>query len=170
MRKILSVIGLITSLFLGQAFAQGEAPADAKFLDQFSEHHQEAIKMAEMAEDKAQSQELKKIAEKMVKDQKKEVQQMQTWRQRFYPNAPKSPMEMPKMDMSKLEKAQGHEFDMVFAEMMSKHHDQGIQMVESVSDELSNPQVKKFAQQSAKNQEKDKQKLAKMKSDHSAQR
>lgn len=170
MKKVLGTIGFVMSLCFGSAFAQGEVPVDAKFLDQFSEHHQEAIQMAEMAEDKAQNPELKKMAQKMLKEQKKEVDQMQSWRQKYYPNASKTPMTMPKMDMSQLEKAEGHEFDMAFADMMSKHHDQGIQMVQSVSDELSNPQVKKFAQQAAKKQEKDKQKLAKMKSNHSAKR
>lgn len=102
------------------------------------------------------------MAAKMIKDQSKEVEQMKKWRSELYPSAAKAEMDMPNMDMSKLEKAKGHEFDMEFSDMMAKHHQRGIDMVNQISSDLKNPQIKKFAQQAAKNQTEEKEKLEKM--------
>lgn len=155
-------VAMLLMFFGLAAFAQNTAPTDAKFLDQFSEHHKDAIEMAKMAEKKAENKDLKKMAQKMVKDQSKEIDQMKSWRQKYYPQAAKTESDMPKMDMSKLESSSGHEFDMAFSEMMAKHHQQGIDMVNGVSKELSNPEIKKFAQNAAKKQEDEKEKLEKM--------
>lgn len=162
MKSISTLSAMICSLFMSFALAQSAIPTDAKFLDQFSEHHMDGIKMAQMAQKKAQSADLKKMAKKMVNDQSKEVEQMKKWRSELFPSAAKAEMDMPKMDMTKLEKTSGHEFDMAFSEMMTKHHQQGIDMINGVSDELKNSQVKKFAQEAAKNQSEEKDRLEKM--------
>jgi uncharacterized protein (DUF305 family) len=153
---------LVTLLLCANAFAQSSIPADAKFLDQFSQHHMDAVEMAKMAEQKAEKKELRQMARTMVKDQTKEIDQMKSWRSKLYPQAAKSESAMQKMDIAQLESKQGHEFDMAFSEMMAKHHQQGIDMVNDVSSSLSNPQIKKFAQDSAKKQESEKNKLEQM--------
>lgn len=155
-------VSFFVSLFFVFANAQSSTPADAKFLDQFSQHHMDGIEMAKMAETKAEDKGLRKMAKKMVKDQSKEIEQMKSWRSKLYTQAAKSEMNMPKMDMSQLEQAKGHEFDMAFSDMMAKHHQQGIDMVQSVSDDLKNPQIKQFAQKAVKNQQSEKEMLEKM--------
>lgn len=148
--------------FCFSAFAQTSIPIDAKFLDQFSEHHMDAIKMAKIAEKKAENPELKKMAQKMVKDQSKEIDQMKSWRKEFFSSAPKTSLEMPKMDMKNLETSKGHAFDMAFSEMMAKHHQDGISMVEQMSPEMKNEKVKHFALQAAQKQGQEKDKLEAM--------
>ncbi len=122
------------------------AQYDAKFLNQMTDHHKDAIKMGELAESRAQNPELKKMAEKMVADQKEEIDQMKTWREQFFATAPTTRPEMPKMDVRPLQKKSGRDFDMAFIDMMSKHHEQGINMAKNASDRLFNTQVKTFAQ------------------------
>lgn len=137
---------------------------DAKFLDQFSQHHSSAIKMAKMALEKAQNPEIKKMAQKTVKDQTKEIEQMQKWRDREYASVPKSDEKMPEMDMSRLETSTGNEFDVAFAEMMAKHHDDGIKMASAAAPSLDKKQVREFAEKSAKKQQVEKQKLTQIQS------
>lgn len=158
MKSIVTVL----VLFCLSAFAQTSVPTDAKFLDQFSEHHMDAIKMAKMAEKKAENPELKKMAQKMVKDQTKEIDQMKSWRKELYSSAPKASSEMPKMDMKSLETSKGHAFDMAFSEMMAKHHQDGIDMVQKMSPEMKNEKLKQFALQTAQKQEQEKAKLEEM--------
>lgn len=135
------------------------ASHDPHFLDMMSEHHKDGIKMAEMAADKAQNKEIKAMAQKIAKDQKKELKQMQEWRQQKYSSAPKSEQMPSKMDMTKLENAKGSEFDKNFVMMMAKHHEEGIKMAEEAIPMLENGQIKQFAQNATKNQTKEMKQL-----------
>lgn len=132
---------------------------DPHFLDMMSAHHRDGINMAQMATEKAQSPEIKAVATKVIKDQTKELEQMKTWRQRHFSSVPKSEDMPPKMDMSKLENASGNEFDKTFAEMMAKHHEDGIKMSESMVGNLKNDEVRKFAEKSIEKQGKEKDHL-----------
>lgn len=135
------------------------AAHDPKYLDMMTEHHKGGIKMAEMASKKAESKEVKNMAEKLVKDQKKELKQMQEWREQKFASAPKSEQMPPKMDMSKLENSTGKEFDTNFAMMMAQHHEEGIKMTEEAIPKLQNNQIKEFAQSTTKNQTKEMKEL-----------
>ncbi len=137
---------------------------DAHFLDRFMKHHQDGIEMAKFAQQKAHAPEIKKMASKISKDQPKEIAQMQKWRKEHFSSVAKANDMPPSMDMSKLRSATGAEFDIVFADMMAKHHDDGIKMVESVEGQLKNPEVKRFAEQSRKNQMMERDQLAQLKS------
>lgn len=166
MNKFILALGI--SILSFPAFGVTEAKAkpasyDAKFLDQFSEHHRDAIKMGEMALSKAENPEVKKMAKKMVSDQKEEVAQMTEWREQFFSSAPKSKSEMPKMDLTSLKSKTGKDFDLAFLDMMTKHHEQGISMAKGASDKLFNPQIKTFAQSAIMNQDRERQELDEMK-------
>ncbi len=136
--------------------------ADAHFLDMMTQHHKDGIEMSQMAVDKSQNAELKKMAEKMVKDQTKEVEQMQKWRTDQFASVPAMDHAMPKMDMSSMNDAKGAEFDKAFSKMMSQHHQDGIKMANAAAPKLTNKEVKKFAQNVVKNQTKEKQHLTKL--------
>lgn len=135
------------------------ASHDPHFLDMMSQHHKEGIKMAEMAATKAESKDIKAMAEKIAKDQKEELKQMQEWRQKKFSSAPKSEQKPSKMDLSKLENAKGAEFDKTFAMMMAKHHEDGIKMAQEAIPMLKDNQVKQFAQNATKNQTREMKKL-----------
>lgn len=138
--------------------------ADAHFLDRFMKHHQDAVEMAKMGKTKAQSAGIKEVASKVAKEQPKEIAQMKTWRSRHFKAVEKARDMLPKMDMSKLKTTKGAQFDIAFAEMMAKHHEDGIKMIETVESELTNPEVKQFAEQSKKNQSTEREHLAQLRS------
>lgn len=103
-----------------------------------------------MAVDKAQSPAVKVMAEKMVKDQKKEIPELQALRNEVEPQAPKAintnmPGMMP-MDMSKLEKASGTQFDREFLFMTIDHHKGAIKMADMALEKTHNSAVKDKAQ------------------------
>ena len=133
--------------------------ADAHFLDMMSMHHKDGIKMAEMAADKAQTKEVKAVADKIIKDQEKELKQMNTWRDRKFSSVAKSEETLPKMDMSKLEEAKGKAFDQEFTKMMAQHHEDGIKMGKDFTAKLEDQDIKKFAEKMSSNQMKEKDHL-----------
>lgn len=142
---------------------------DAHFLDMMSKHHQDGIKMAKMAADKAQTKEVKTVAKKIIKDQQKELQQMQVWRERKFSSVPKSQEAPPKMDMSKLEEAKGKTFDQEFTKMMGQHHEDGIKMAKELTAKLEDQDIKKFAEKMSSNQMKEKEHLKHLQSSLSKQ-
>ncbi|MGZ5279383.1 MAG: DUF305 domain-containing protein [Pseudobdellovibrionaceae bacterium] len=158
------LIALVFSIVSLGASAQETSP-DAKFIDQMSEHHRMGMEMMKIADKKAQTPEVKKMTTKMEKNQKKEVEQMQKWRGEYFSSAPKAEPMAHKMDMSHLEQAQGKEFDKMYLEMMSKHHEDGVKMVNDYQAQLKNSQVKTFAEKTAKNQKEEIKKMSQMKSD-----
>ena len=154
-----ALAGVITP---AELMAKPSTSADASFLDQFSEHHKGAIKMSKLAKSRAHDPELKRIAQKMISEQTEEIDQMASWRRQYFAGEPHAAHEMPKMDMSKLEKKKGRAFDREFIDMMSKHHEQGIEMAKKTEDKLFHPQVKTFARNAAAKQEQDRLKLTEL--------
>ena len=60
-------------------------PFDKAFIDAMIPHHQSAIDMATEAQTKAEHQELKDLAGRIVAAQQKEIEQMKAWRSQWYP-------------------------------------------------------------------------------------
>jgi len=56
---------------------------DAMFIDAMTRHHRGAIKMAEAAQGKAQHPEIKKLAQEVISEQKKEIAQMASWKKEW---------------------------------------------------------------------------------------
>ncbi|OYZ23578.1 MAG: hypothetical protein B7Y39_04540 [Bdellovibrio sp. 28-41-41] len=144
-------------------------PYDAKFLDQFSEHHSGAIEMGELASLKAENPEVKKMAAKMVSDQKGEIKKMKEWREKIS-SAPEVASSMQKIDMGDLSQKNGREFDFAFLDMMAKHHKQGVNMAKEASFKLSNPEVKAFAKTAAVKQEQERHQLLEMKKSEASEK
>jgi uncharacterized protein (DUF305 family) len=145
------------------------SPYDLQFLDTMTEHHQHGLEMAKLAVEKASHAELKTLAQKMMSDQQKEINQMKGWRDQWYAGQPKSVnMNMPgmshHMDMSKLQAASGHEFDMMFLDMMIPHHQGAIDMSRDALRKAQHPEVKTLARQAISKQQKEKQTMTKWKS------
>jgi uncharacterized protein (DUF305 family) len=127
-----------------------KAPYDIQFLDTMAQHHREGIKMFQMAVDKAQDQELRNKAQKMVDDQQKEISELKSMREEIKPNAPdainrKLPGMM-MMDMSKLESATGKDFDHQFIDMTIKHHQGALDMSRDALKRAKSQPVKDHAQ------------------------
>ncbi len=131
------------------------APYDLQFIDTMSAHHQGAIDMAMMAETKAQHQELKDFAAKIVADQRREIAQMKEWRSQWYAGRPEAlNMEMPGMmdsmrgmDMNRLNAQTANVFDLMFIDMMIPHHQGAITMAREALQRAEHPEIKRIAEQ-----------------------
>ena len=60
-------------------------PFDKAFIDAMIPHHESAIAMAKEAQTKAEHQEIKDLAGRIVAAQQKEIDQMKAWRAQWYP-------------------------------------------------------------------------------------
>ncbi|MEV7733907.1 DUF305 domain-containing protein [Streptomyces sp. NPDC088921] len=114
------------------SFAQGMIP-----------HHQQAVEMAELADGRAASAQVKDLAARVEKAQGPEISTMTGWLKAWDEKVPES---MPGMDhsgmagmdgmagmmdsadMDKLKKASGKEFDSMFLTMMVEHHKGAVEM------------------------------------------
>ncbi|MFD8563590.1 DUF305 domain-containing protein [Streptosporangium canum] len=139
--------------------------ADVTFAQTMITHHKQAVKMAELAEERAKNPEVKDLAAKIKAAQEPEIATMTGWLSEWgKPETPSggeehdmSPMPsegmgghgMPGMmtdeDMKKLEAAKGAEFDRMFLQMMTAHHKGAIEMAKTEQARGANPQAKKLA-------------------------
>ncbi len=60
-------------------------PFDRAFIDAMTPHHESAISMAKVALEESDNGEIRGIAEDIVGAQKREIAQMRSWRQQWYP-------------------------------------------------------------------------------------
>lgn len=139
---------------------------DIQFLDTMVKHHEEGIKMFEMAADKSKDSAVKAMAEKMAQDQKNEIPELQALRNEIDSDAPKAVnMNMPgmmPMEMSKLEKASGAQFDREFLSMTIEHHKGAIKMADMALQKSQNADVKTKAQSMHDKQKDEVMKMEKM--------
>ena len=145
--------------------------ADVEFTTAMIPHHAQAIEMARMAEDRAESQEVKHLAADIEAAQGPEIDQLSTMLETWGEDVPDpdagmghstagdnmddmdqmdhgssdGPGEMPGMmsrtDMAVLMDASGMDFDEMFLEMMVEHHRGAIEMAQTEQSDGENPQA-----------------------------
>ncbi|MDQ1066713.1 DUF305 domain-containing protein [Streptomyces canus] len=123
-----------------EASAGAHNAQDVSFAQGMIPHHQQAIEMAELADGRAASAQVKDLAARVEKAQGPEISTMTGWLKAWDEKVPES---MPGMDhsgmtgmtgmmdsadMGKLKKASGKEFDSMFLTMMVEHHEGAVEM------------------------------------------
>ena len=117
------------------------------FMSMMIGHHQMALEMAMLVPDRANHQEVKDAAQKIIADQTREIGEMTGWLTQWYNTAPKQDMmhgDMAAM-MAKLESLRGDEFDKEFLMMMHMHHMGAIDMAKLVPDRATHQELKDLA-------------------------
>jgi uncharacterized protein (DUF305 family) len=71
-----------------EALRNAPEPFDLAFIDAMISHHQSAIDAAQMALEQATQPEIKAMAEQIIADQQREIDQMQAWRSDWFSDAP----------------------------------------------------------------------------------
>lgn len=134
---------------------------DKSFIEMMIPHHRGATEMAQMALSRAKSPEVKKLAQSIIQDQNREIQQMQTWYKQWYgTEAPMTGMhgdmgqemmmsmqQQEKMDremMAALENAP--DFDQEFLRQMTRHHQTATMMAGMVVNSAEHPEIRNLAQ------------------------
>ena len=146
-------------------------PYDLQFIDTMSAHHREAIDMAKIAEAKAQHTELKTLARNIIEDQQREIAQMKAWRDQWYAGKPQAMnMEMPGMmdsmkgmDMGKMNSSTDEEFDLMFLDMMTMHHQGATMMAKQAITKAEHPEIKKLSHQIIDTQQKEIEQMSRWK-------
>jgi uncharacterized protein (DUF305 family) len=139
----------------GSSSAVGTAPehaaedhnaADVEFAQLMIVHHRGAIEMTEMAGTRAASPEVKDLAKSIQAAQEPEIQTMSGWLETWGEEVPEGttpvggsmghgggsmPGMMSEHDMAALEAASGAEFDRMFLEGMTEHHEGAISMAQT---------------------------------------
>ena len=141
-----------------------EQPYDLQFIDSMIHHHEGALQMADMVLGKTERKQMKDFAQKIIDDQKKEIEQMRQWREQWYPGKPAAlNMELPGMKggtemmnsehMKEMDDMEPAHFDNHFFTMMTKHHEGAVEMSKDALARLEHPELKSLAERIIKAQE-----------------
>ncbi len=126
--------------------ASGDVPYDAQFIDSMIEHHQGAIQMAEQALQEAERQEIRDLSQAIIRDQQREIEQMQAWREAWFPDLPMTSgmgMEMGDMEISA---DQDQPFEQRFIAAMIAHHNGAIAMARDAIANAEREEIRQLAQ------------------------
>lgn len=136
----------MASAMAGMETATSAAPFDAQFIDSMIEHHTGAITMAQDALKNAERQEIKDMAQNIIRDQQKEVDQLKAWRQQWYPDlAPTGGMGMSMGDMT-VAGDPNQSYDQRFITAMLAHHNGAIAMAKEALNKAERQEIKDLAQ------------------------
>lgn len=123
---------------------------DAAFVADMTPHHESAIEMAEIAQDRAEHPEIKALADDIVATQSSEIETLSAISERLEGSAdaslglPADQMGMESMDTAALETAEP--FDRAFIDMMVPHHQGAIVMARIELEEGSDDEAKALAE------------------------
>ena len=165
-RRPLALMVLSIVLTACAGITDGDPPIDQAFIDMMVPHHESAIAMAEIAQERAERLELRDMADDIVAAQSAEIEQMKAWRQEWFGTAdtpsmdamPMLPgMSMPAghsmsggaMDMAaEVESLRGAEpFDREFIDAMIRHHEQAVDAAEIVLAKTERDEVRALAEE-----------------------
>lgn len=134
--------------------------ADTAFAQMMIVHHEGAIEMAELAVERAATNEVRTLAEGIAATQGPEIERMTSWLETWGENpAPAgdmagmdhSGMDMGGLDqdaaMEELQSLSGTKFDRRFLELMTEHHRGAVEMAEAQLRAGQNPEALELAQQ-----------------------
>ncbi|MEU0651017.1 DUF305 domain-containing protein [Streptomyces albogriseolus] len=130
--------------------------ADVTFAKGMIPHHRQAVEMADLAPDRAQSAEVKKLAADIEKAQAPEIEKLSGWLTSWGEAVPAEGamdhslhggMEgmMSAEEMTALENASGKAFDTAFMEMMIKHHEGAVEMAKTEQADGAHTPARKMA-------------------------
>ncbi|MPZ67155.1 MAG: DUF305 domain-containing protein [Pseudonocardiaceae bacterium] len=139
---------------------QDHNQADVTFLQGMIPHHDQAIEMSQLAEDRTDSEQLLELASEIEGAQGPEIETMTSLLEEFGADVPSTGMGgmdhssmggmqgmMSPQQMEGLEQLSGREFDQAFLQMMIEHHQGAITSSETVLQEGQNPAVDDLAGQ-----------------------
>ena len=105
----------------------GQVKFEVRFLTDMIEHHNMAVMMGTLCEERAVHEELRDLCHEMVAAQTSEIEQMQTWLDDWYgiTHEPEMKNKDHRM-MDHLADLSGEEFEIEFLTMMIRHHEKAI--------------------------------------------
>lgn len=135
---------------------------DAMFMNMMIVHHDQAIKMSELAENRTDNERILELSSNISEAQKAENQQMTEWMRSLglepgnhHPMAGMASRE----EMQQLRNSNGSEFNQMFAELMIEHHEGGIEMASSFRETGRHAELKEMQGQMVEAQQNEIEKM-----------
>ena len=143
-----------------------EQSFDRQFIDMMVPHHQGAVEMAKVAQQRGEHAEVKELAGAIIRSQDDEIQRMKAWRQSWFGSDRTPPMDQMPMvpgmgrhggghsdsgtmnmaeDVDKLRRAPAP-FDRAFIDVMIPHHESAIEAAKAADTRSQKPEIKELAQ------------------------
>lgn len=124
--------------------------SDQRFIDMMSAHHQMAIDMAKVAQDKGERPEVKKLATDIISTQQKEIDEMKAIKQKKFGSSTvptqMDPVEMENTGMMMPDQlATQKPFDKAFIDSMIPHHSAAITMASVAYMRSQDPEIKRIS-------------------------
>ncbi|HET7595238.1 MAG TPA: DUF4142 domain-containing protein [Stellaceae bacterium] len=139
----------VAALAAAPALAQATkaSRADSKFIEQVAKDGQAEVDLAQLAQQKTQSPEVKSLARRLAADHSKSNQQLMQIAQQGGVQPPTGPDKSASKKRAKLEKLDGQAFDQAFVKEVVQDHEKDIKYFRKEENSLKDPQLKSFAQQ-----------------------
>lgn len=139
---------------------------DQAFIDMMVPHHESAVEMARLAQDRAEREELRALADEIITAQDAEISQLKAWRMEWFGNDTTPPMDamplLPGMSMPGMEGMAGmagpmdmtvdierlrtaDPFDLAFIDAMIAHHESAIEAAEIIREATQRPELQTLA-------------------------
>lgn len=125
--------------------------SDRRFIDLMVPHHQGAVQMSRVALEKAEHEEVRRLARSIIRSQRAEIEELREIKQRQYGTS-EVPMQMDpgKMQMMGMmdpqELADEQPFDRAFIDAMIPHHRSAIEMARVAREQTENPRIRELAE------------------------
>jgi putative membrane protein len=130
-----------------EAAKSGIQGRDLKYFNDLAQANMAEVEAAKLAQDKAQSEEVKKYAQHMVEDHGKMLEEQQQMAKTKNVEVPKQPKKDSQSAMKKLEGLSGEKFDQAFMEQMVKDHEKSLKLAREASKNAKDPELKQAAEQ-----------------------
>lgn len=165
-RGVLIVVGALVALALAGCSSSSDGKtfndADVKFATEMIPHHQQAVEMSSLAEERAEKPEVLDLATRIKGAQDPEIKQLsgmlESWGEEVPSGhgghgADEMAGMMSEQEMAQLEAASGPAFDRMFLEMMIRHHEGAITAAKAEIAEGVHPEARKLAETIARVQQ-----------------
>ena len=150
MKSLFPAISLMALMAAAPAVAADSSmkhSGDAGFIQQVAQDGKAEVDLAQLAQRKAQSPEVKALAQRLATDHMKSNQQLLQVAQKEGVQPPSSASKDGSKARSELEKLNGQAFDQAFVKEIVQDHQKDIQFFQRQQNSLQDPQLKSFAQQ-----------------------
>jgi putative membrane protein len=120
---------------------------DRRFIEKLAAGNEAEIQLGQLAQQKAQNQQVKDFAQRMVNDHTNAKNQMQQILSKDNINAPSQPDPKEQAEMQRLQSLSGSQFDKAYMQHMVQDHRKDVAEVQRASQTAKNPDVKQLASQ-----------------------
>lgn len=154
----LTACGQASEEAAGTSSQEQHNEADVNFAQMMIPHHEQAVEMADLADDRA-GEEVGQMSEEIRDAQGPEIEQMQQMLQDWGADSDED-MDHSGMagmlsdeQMEELATSEDEEFDTLFLELMIEHHEGAVDMAETVLEEGNAPEAQQLAGEIVQTQE-----------------